>query len=82
MEDSRTIRRQLFMRSNIGMTIDRLLAGVIEHSIVTDLEPLQTWVIRIEPRPSPSTRGVVVTVKLPLDDWEEETIRTDDGTLA
>lgn len=67
------------MHSNIDTTIDQILAEVVERGIVTDLEPLRTRIIRVEPRPATTEPGTVESVDLTLEDSEEETDRSDDG---
>ena len=70
------------MHTNIETTIDRFLAEVVEHGIVTDLEPLRTRVISIEKRDATTTPAIEESVNPALNECEEEQLRADDGTLA
>ena len=67
------------MHSNIDTTIDQILAEVVERGIVTDLEPLRTRIISVEPRPATTEPRTVESVDLTLQDGEEEADRSDDG---
>lgn len=69
------------MHSNIETTIDRFLAEVVERDIVTDLEPLRTRIISVEPRPATSEPATVESVDLTLKNSEEEADRFDDGVF-
>ena len=70
------------MHTNIETTIDRFLAEVVEHGIVTDLEPLRTRIISIEKRGATTTPAIEDSVSPALDQCEEEPIWADEGTLA
>ena len=69
------------MHSNIETTIDRFLAEVVERDIVTDLEPLRTRIISVEPRPATSEPATVESVDLTLENSEEEADGFDDGVF-
>ena len=67
------------MHSNIETTIDRILAEVVERGIVTDLEPLRTRIVSVEPRPVTTEPATIERVDLTLEDSEEEADKIDDG---
>lgn len=69
------------MHSNIETTIDQILAEVVERGTVTDLEPLRTRIVRVEPRPATTEPATVERVDLTLEDSEEEADRIDDGVF-
>lgn len=69
------------MHTNIETTIDRFLAEVVERGIVTDLEPLRTRIVGVEPRPVTTEPAAVERVDLTLEDSEEEADKIDDGVF-
>ena len=69
------------MHSNIETTIDRFLAEVVERGIVTDLEPLRTRIVRVEPRPVTTKPATIERVDLTPEDSEEEAYKIDDGVF-
>ena len=69
------------MHTNIETTIDRFLAEVVERGIVTDLEPLRTRIVSVEPRPATTEPATVEHVDLTLEDSEEEADEIDDGVF-
>jgi len=69
------------MHSNIETTIDRFLAEVVERGIVTDLEPLRTRIVSVEPRPVITEPAMVERVDLTLEDSKEEADKIDDGVF-
>ena len=69
------------MHSNIETTIDRFLAEVVERGIVTDLDPLRTQIVSVEPRPVTTEPATIERVDLTLEDSEEEANKFDDGVF-
>lgn len=69
------------MHSNIETTIDRFLAEVVERGIVTDLAPLRTRIVSVEPRPATTEPAAVERVDLTLEDSEEEAGKFEDGVF-
>ncbi|MYB50537.1 MAG: hypothetical protein F4X72_14940 [Dehalococcoidia bacterium] len=69
------------MHSNIETTIDRFLAEVVERGIVTDLEPLRTRIVRVEPRPVTTEPATIERVDLTPEDSEEEADKIDDEVI-
>ena len=69
------------MHTNIETTIDRFLAEVVERGIVTDMEPLRTRIVSVEPRPATTEPVTVERVDLTLEDSEEEAEKSDDGVF-
>ncbi|MDE2716917.1 MAG: hypothetical protein OXI33_07865 [Chloroflexota bacterium] len=69
------------MHSNIETTIDRFLAEVVERGIVTDLEPLRTRIVSVEPRPVTTEPATIERVDLTPEDSEEEADKIDDEVI-
>ena len=69
------------MHSNIETTIDQILAEVVERGTVTDLEPLRTRIVSVEPRPVTTEPATVERVDLTLEDSEVEANRFTDGVF-
>ena len=67
------------MHSNIETTIDQILAEVVERGTGTDLEPLRTRIVSVEPRPATTEPAAVERVDLTYEDSEEEADKIDDG---
>ena len=59
------------MYSNVSTVIDRILAEVLGHDIVEDLEPVRVQVLRVEPRGTDNRPKIVESVDLALDDFDE-----------
>ncbi|MXY45354.1 MAG: hypothetical protein F4Y50_15125 [Dehalococcoidia bacterium] len=69
------------MHSNIETTIDRFLAEVVERGIVTDLEPLRTRIVSVEPRPVTTEPATIERVDLTPEDSKEEADKIDDEVI-
>ncbi|MCY4576808.1 MAG: hypothetical protein OXC55_09495 [Chloroflexi bacterium] len=66
------------MHTNIDATIHQILAEVVEPGIVTDLEPLRTRIVSVEPRLPTTESTTVESVDLTCEERTREADRSGD----